>query len=640
MQKIADAELLITLTTGDVYARYSGARLKANFNDLPNIIEQLSPLINKFGGAELLQKLPSFDQFESVDVNDVLSSITTALTDDVLAITFDVNGTLITINLNTANNDYTIKNITTKVQETEINLVPSDLALNITFDTGLDYVDLKEVVDAFSEPLTNVLLSDQMSVSLDGSFKNGNTVYDITACDIKISGLNGAPKATANLTLDIIKTAEDGTTSTTTHTITLVYFDPSLVESGSVNVYFTYDSSLDNTDGVMNPIKGTFTTTKASETLDIIKEIYKSMPELQETLKPIIIPDKDGNPTLPDFNFDFSSLINALSFKNGTLSLDANGSVFMESLPKSILVALNAENGAINVSVPVLMFDGGELNLSLKLAKPQEEYLDDEFTFTLDGSEKNFSSINELLNMLSMTAKSRSFDITGNIGMSIGSWNIAKDAIDVRAQLDIIDNKTYAVVTIIRNPTTVLLTSVWKDYDGVSTLYFDPLENMIYTKKYSRTRSYKFLQGYVYSDTTEYKKFTVDQFTKDLLPNLLYLLNLNSTIEKLIPTDSSSSASHVSTATVENTLIGYSYDGVNTFNLNLNLAPLIGDVQNVNAIIKHDESMNVSSLTATVLVVNTITINLEATLNTPYNTYQNTKESLETEKNSGNYVAQ
>ncbi len=655
LAKIDDAELLVILTTGDVYARYSGARVKVNFNDLPYIIEQISPLIEKFGGAEILQKIPSFVQFSDIDANDVLSSIATTLTNDGLEITVNLNGLLITANLDTTNNDYSLKNIAIKVDETEINVMPSDSALDLTFDTGLDYVDLKEVVDTFSEPLSNVLLSNQMSVSIDGSFASGNTVYDITACNIKISGLNGAPKATANLTLDIIKTEKDGTTSTTTHTITLVYLDPSLVSDGDVNVYFTYDSSLDNTGGVMNPIKGTFTTTKVNETIDIIKEIYKNMPELQETLNPIIMPDKDGNPTLPDFDVDISSLINALAFASGTLTADIDGSVLLESLPKSIQASLNGENGAINLSIPALAFDGGEMNLSLCLAKPQEEYLDGDFTFTLDGSEKNFSSINELLKMLSNTAKSRSFDITGNIGMSIGTWNIAKDAIDVRAQLDVIDGKTYAVVTITRNPTSVIiLGSVWKDYSGTSTIYLDPVENMIYTKRLSVTKKEEKVQtgtimGFIpvydtivtYPETTEYKKFTVEQFTADLLPNLLYLLNLNSTIEKLIPTDSSNSSnseSRVSTATVENTLLGYSYNGVDTFNLKLNLAPLIGDVQNVNATIKHDENMNVSTLTATVLVVNAITINLDAKLNTPYDTYQNTKESLEVEKNSGKYV--
>ena len=637
LAEVEDAKLFINLNTGDIFARYSGARVKVNINDLTYVLDQINPLIKKFANFDLIEKLPT-DLNAEIDVDAIFQTITTLKTENGVSVMLPVFNIPITLNFDTTGGSFELENVTANFDGVSATATYTYDALDFEFDTGLDYVDLKELVDDFAQPVCDVILSDQMNVSLGGTLKNGNTVYSITACDIKIAGLDDAPKTTANLVLDITETSIGGTTTTTTHTISLVYLDPSLVSEGAVNVFFTYDSSLDNTDGTTNPIEGTFTTTKAGETLNILKDIYKQMPELQETLSPILVPDTNGYPVLPKTDIDLNALINALVLNNGTLTANLNGNAIMDSLPSTIEFTVNAENGAINLAIPELKVDGLDLSLALSLSKPQEDFADDNFSFTLDGNEKDFSSINELLEMLSKTAESRSFDITGNIGMSIGSWDIAKDAIDVRVQLDNIDDKTYVVITITRNPTTVLLTSVWKDYDGVSTIYLDPIENMIYTKKYSRTRTYKLFQGYVYSDTTEYKKFTVEQFTADLLPNLLYLLNLNSTIENLIPTDSSDSESHVSTATVENSLLGYSYNGIDTFNLKLDLEPLIGDIQEVNAVIKHDDSMNVSSLTATVLVVNTITINLDAKLVSPFNVYQNTKETLETEKNSNLYA--
>lgn len=631
LAKIADAEIFANLNTGDIYARYFGINAKVNFNDLPYIFNEIKPIIEKFGGKDLLDKIPADLSFD-IDINKILSSIITRTTENGIAIELSISGINITAILDTINSEFNLAEIVANINGTEIKLKPSSTALDFTFDTGLEYVDLREVVDTFSDTLNNVLLSEQMSVSFSGQLTKGDTVYKISSCDIKVIGLNTAPRATANLVLDIIETQADGIATTTTHTIHLTYLDPTLVEENSVNVYFTYDSSLDNTDGNANPLKGTFTTTKANETLEILKAIYSNMPELQDALSSIIVPDENGNPTFPDLDVDLATLFNALTLKNGTLTLDLNANAILKTLPKTTILALDAQNSSLNLSIPSIELTGGELSASISLAKPQEPFNEDDFSINLDGSEINFSSINELLKMLSKTAEYRSFDISGNIGMSIGSWDIAKDAIAVRAQLDIIDQKTYAVITITRNATTVLFTSVWKDYDGVSTIYLDPIEKMLYVKIYSRNRS---IFGKI-TESTEYKKYTIEEFTANLLPNILDIIRLNSIIEKLIPTDTSEST-HVSTATVENTLLGYSYNGTNTFNLKLDLEPLIGDVQQINAVIKHDQDMNVSTLTATVGLVNVISLNLDAKLNTPYGTYQQTKELLDAEINSGLY---
>ena len=56
-------------------------------------------------------------------------------------------------------------------------------------------------------------------------------------------------------------------------------------------------------------------------------------------------------------------------------------------------------------------------------------------------------------------------------------------------------------------------------------------------------------------------------------------------------------------------------------------------------LITHDSDFNVSTLNASVGLVNVITLNLDARLVRPLNVYQQTKELIASEVSSGNYGA-
>ncbi len=622
---VEGAEIYVDLNTGDIYARYSGIKAKVNFNQIETIIESLKPLIDKFAGKDALGEL-DFGAFESIDLTNVLDSIVITENGNGVTAKLNINDIEISVNLESIDNNLTIANVALTAFGLNINAIPVQTALNVKFDLTEEYIDLKELVDTFGQPLTNVLTSDTMNVNISGALSMGNTVYNIKTANVQIDGLLGAPRANANLVLEIITTDANGNVTTTTHTIRLVYLDPSLVAEGAINVYFTYDNALD-----ADVLEGTFTTTKANETFDILKQIYAQMPELQETLKPILVPDENGEPVLPDLNIDFTKLVNALIFNGGVLTADVNGSIFMETLPSAMQAQLSTNDGAVTLSIPSIVMDDISLNLALTLATPLDgEITDQTFAYTVSSKASDFSSINELLKSLSKTAQSRSFDINGNISMAIGTWNIAKDAIGIRAQLDVIGNKTFAVVTISRE----YFIGIWKDYDGTSTLYFDAENQIIYIHVKYREKILTF-PG---KTKNEYYKYTVEEFTADIMTPLLKMIRLSDTIEKEITKSSSSNTSSSTPTTIENTLIKYAYNNTDLFTLKLNLKQLVSELGELNAYIGHDAEMHVNSLKADLGILDMMTVSLEASLAQPYNVYQQTDVLIQQQINSGNYA--
>ncbi len=639
---VEGAEIYVDLNTGDIYARYSGIKAKVNFNQIETILEKIRPLIDKLAGKDALGEL-DFGAFENIDFATILDSIIITENENGLNVTLNINDIDIAVDLESIENNLTIANVTLSAFGLNINAFPVQTALNVEFDFTEEYINLKELVDTFGEPLTSVLTSDAMNVNISGALSMGNTVYNIKTANIQIDGLLGAPRANANLVLEIVTTDGNGNVTTTTHTIRLVYLDPSLVAEGAINVYFTYDNALD-----ADVLEGTFTTTKANETLDIIKQIYAQMPELQETLKPIIVPNENGEPVLPDLNIDFTKLVNTLIFNGSVLTADVNGSIFMETLPSAMQAQLSTCDGAVTLSIPSIVMDDTSLNLSLTLATPLDgEITDQTFAYTVGSKASDFSSINELLKALAKTAASRSFDIQGDIGMAIGTWNIAKDTVGLRAQLDVIDGKTFAVVTITRKAFSILGMSIWKDYDGISTLYYDPINEIIYIEIKYRTETkiqtgtiLGFLPVYdtIYPESYEYYKYTVEEFTADIMTPLLKMIRLNNTIEKEITKSSSSNTSSSTPATIENTLIKYAYNNTDLFTLKINLKQLVSELGELNAYIGHDAEMNINSLKADLGILGMMTVKLEASLTQPYNVYQQTDVIIQQQINSGNYA--
>ena len=615
---VEGVEIFANLNTGNAYVRYPGVQGKVNFDDLNGILEQVQPIIDKFVGDTAIGGL-DLSAFDNIDVESIINSVNVDETDETLAVSLTFNDILVTVNCSTENGDLTFANLAVALDGMNIAAVKANEAFTPYFDETETYVSVKELVDTFGTPLCDVLTSDTLSATLSGKVRSGSSTITING-SIDLSGLTSTPQAKVSFTVTIAETQEDNSVKETSHEILLIYKDLSLVADGTPNVYFTYNNlSVDKKAD--DKFEGVFTTAKIDDTLEILKNIYKNMPELQDSLKFIFVADEQGYPTIPEASVDLANLFNDVTLANGILSVDLNGSAFMSNLSTSIIANLSNESGMLALNIPTVAIDKMTVkNLSVTLGKPADGTVtDDMFAFTTDNA-VDFSSMNELLSALETTSRYRSFSITGKVSMKALSLFNFTDKATITAQLEIINNKTYAVVKLEREP----VTGVWNDYDGYATLYFDPEEQMIYIKDSSRTRSWGWIStgrwtgyfGYTYTTTTTYKKYTVEEFTADIKTPLLDMLHFADGIRSQIDKPSD----HVSYATIENTFLGYSYNGADTFSIDLDLEPLIGDIQDVHLDIGHGIDNNgdiyINTLYAEMTAVSVLDVKLNASLTT------------------------
>ena len=612
-------EVYADLNTGDVYLTYPGVRATVNINDADYILEKLEPIIAKFMDTSVIKDL-DLGAVTNIDFGAILDTLTVTESEGKVVLGLDLNGVGVNVTLTTTNG-MRLDSAVITMGDTDITAIVLDTPnVKPVFDFTLEYSDAKALVDEFSDILTSILYSDSLSVKVGGSIVSGNTQFTIVDSDITIANITTAPKATAYVVLE----QKDLTTGTAfTHTVTLTYLDPSLVANDTVNVYFTYDNSLDNTSEKATKLEGTFKTTKAGETWDIIKEIYKLMPDIQKALDGILVPDENGYPTLPKFDFPVTELIKSISFKDGLLSGYLDTSVIIESLPELLGAEIRKVDNTLNVTIPTFTMADMSIGLGVDITVPETTTItDDKFSFDTTNA-SDFSSINELLLTLKNTATARSFHITGNLSAAIGSWEIASDAVSLDVKLDVTeDGLTFAKVVIDRKDTSILgIKSTWNDYGGTSTLYYDAENELIYVHVKSKT---KWLSN-TYSDT--YYTYTVEEYTADLMPRIFELINLSSTIQDAINKEDTSSNS-TTPATVENTLLGYAYDdAANKFSINLDLTALLTDIGALDLTITHTDDMKLSKLYAKVNMVNIINLTLNAELESQ-GVYQGVKEDL------------
>ena len=628
--KLEDLEIYALLNTGDIYARYPGVLAHVNLNDIDDILTTLQPLIDKFAGEGTIPEI-NLDGGLEIDVETLLSTVKVVESANALSISLEFEGVGVTANFDCNGQNLSLNNVSLDVEDLAITARPDNVPLNFTFDLNLDYIDLKALVDDFGSTLVEVLTSSTLYVSASASIDLGNgTVYNVKEITIQIDNLDTAPRGNATFTLEII----ENNVVKSTHTIRLVYLDPSLVGSGNTNVYFTYDNKADT-----NKLEGVFNTEKAETTLDIVKQIYTNMPVIQDLLKPIIVPDANGEPTMPETDIDIAKVINLINYVANVISIDVNGSVLMDSMPSSIKTNLTNVDNALVLDIPALSLDGMviKFNAGIKVAD-EGSITDDTFNYTTSNA-SDFSSINELLETFMNTSQHRSFHLSGNVNMNAIGIDI-KDKIYLDAKIDMdADNNVFAVASIKRYEFAL----AWDDKGGTATYYYDPIEEMLYIHdNYVKNEKVGTILGFLpkYEDVTynKYYKYTIDEFMADAMNIILDTLHLSSTIRDLI-TDSTTNESTTATSnpTIESIFLKYSYNGSNKFTFNVDLEPLIKDIQTLDLDIYHDSDMYVESLSAKCKMVSVIELSLNASIAKPYNQYQGTPETIASLRTNQNY---
>jgi hypothetical protein len=334
---------------------------------------------------------------------------------------------------------------------------------------------------------------------------------------------------------------------------------------------------------------------------------------------------------MPEIQLEVATIINNVLFNNGVVSADINAKTLMDMLPESMGILLSAPNNVLTLRIPGADFDGNHIELNVVIGKPADGVItDNTFAYSVTNA-NDFSTINELLLTLKNTATWSSFNIEGGLDINaIGIVNMEKKA-KLFISIDMVGDDVFMVVRLRREFYSfglgLLSLTAWKDYDGDSYLYLDPVAEKIYIYNEFRNADKKWYGFVPGSSGSESFSYTLDEFMADPMTPILKFARLSSTIEDLITKEREAVAS---SATVENTLISYKYLPAEAlFNLQLDLAPLTKDIQTVNADIGHDENMYVNSIDAIVKVVSAIDLTLSADIMQPYNQYQGTKEKVE-----------
>jgi len=622
-------EILVDLTENVAYARYPGVKLKLNLDEIEVVLKELEQIITKFITKEEYDSI-NLDAFKAINVEGVVSSIVLTETQDAVSISLAVASVNAVVTLDKASNGLVVSGGNVKMGAIEATFTTGATPLDFTFDKTATYIGVTELVQTFAPALTNILTLNNLYANMTATLVSGNKLFELTECEVFIADIYSAPKARVNVTLKITTTNDDGTTTVSEHKLMLIYLDPSLVGEGQINTYFTYDNTA-NAD----VLAGTFTTVNFNQTLDIVKQIYANMPELQEELKPFIVADDNGMPQFMNLDVDFSKLINSAFFENGILSVDANAKAVLSDLSNSVWLSLFSQNGLLGVDVSNLAFDDATVLLNASVGEaPSGVITADKFEFTPLDTASDFSSINELLLALKNTSAKRHFFIDVDInlaGSGILSWLKLNDKISIQLYLDVIDGKTYFKAIVDRKNVNLVVMNVWSDYSGTGYIYFDPDTQIIYVHNHYTVKGGSWLRP-TYTDYDEYLKYTVDEFMQDPLNTIFAILHVSDDLKNLINKETSTEPT-ANTATIENTFKTYSYNGADTFNITLDLAPLTTDIKKATVAITHDSDFNLVGLNASVNMIDIIDLQLIATLQTSDTSYDTNVEIAQQAQN-------
>lgn len=610
---VAGALITADFNTGKIYAAYGGARITMNLSDVEYILNKLAPLLDKLLPGDGALGSIDADAFKNIDIESIISSLKAVEENGKLKLTVDIAGINAELVFDTQDGNLRFISAAVDIGGSVISAATSD-KLTEDLDLTESYTDLKQIVDIYGDTLVGLVTAQNISLNIAGVVKSGDTVYTVEKGSIVVGGIGGETKINAEFSVTAVTTAADGSTVSKSHNIRIVY------DVLSKQAYFNY-----------NGIEGIFTTEKLDETLGLLKQIYDNIPELQELINGIIPVPEDGK--LPEFTFDFSSLINALTLdENGSLILDVNGKSAQASLPASVNVILSAADGSLKLEIPEFTAGSYTVALSADAAFVTDGDVAGSFDYTPGANSSDFSSVNMLLKTFANTSVFRNFKLSGKIDLSLLGFIDIKDKVTLDISIDVVNGKTYVEAALKRD----YVLSAWKDYDGTATLYYDGSAEMFYIKNIYRTRKLGFFE-YIYTTHEEYTSYTTAQFTDNIVDILLGMIRLSDLYENMIRDAMNKEGSGGSAAAIEDVFKKYSYNGADKFTLNLNMSKLTDDaIGDLTLDIFHTADEQLKSLALNTTVKSLLQIDFSATL--VDNNDNGTIATIQNELNAHNYT--
>ena len=626
-------KLMLDLDTKMVYAECGGAKLLLDcgkdFANVQSILEKLAPTIRTFvddfePNVKLdLDLMTTIEKLvKAIDGKPDESGVTLSL-----PVTLGDSEADVTIRLDASETSgYSLGGVKVTLGGTVIiaKIATSVASAPAVFDEvgmikpysalkAAGYVGLNEVIDSFADTINNICTAENLIVDLGKGCEVslGDTTIALSG-NIKVAGVNkktnnGVIKVNADLVVTITKNG-----SAKTYRIIVIYTTPlkngdkglldgetphyseetTTDENGNMisskrtvirpNAYFKLDRLNVDGSSTNEPVIGTFSTANIKETMNTLKTIYNNMPELQGALSFAIPESKDGKFHMPSIE-DVGKLVGGLTFdKDGkrlNVSIKVSSLIHDEAMKakmsEPITVSLLADaDGDKSATLGVVVGlavkgDNGAKPTTVKLngtANTAEAIDDGVFTYRTDENPdrtSDFSSIDTLLGALAATSANDHFELDGTMKV------LLYKPVKIECKIDVINKKTYATLKVTREH--VPLVSLWQDYSGTTTVYFDGSTDTVYMNcDYYEAK----VVGIQYKGTHKNVnyKFTKEEFTSKLADILLKnILPIN----KSFLGDGEKSNTE---ASIEKIFTKYSYDNNNNFTINLNVGAFTSNV--------------------------------------------------------------
>lgn len=660
-------KLMLDLDTKMVYAECGGAKLLLDcgkdFANVQSILEKLAPTIRTFvddfePNVKLdLDLMTTIEKLvKAIDGKTDESGVTLSL-----PVTLGDSEADVTIRLDASETSgYSLGGVKVTLGGTVIiaKIATSVASVPAVFDEvgmikpysalkAAGYVDLNEVIDSFADTINNICTAENLIVDLGKGCEVslGGTTIALSG-NIKVAGVNkktnsGVIKVNADLVVTITKNG-----SAKTYRIIVIYTTPlkngdkglldgetphyseetTTDENGNVisskrtvirpNAYFKLDRLNGDGSSTNEPVIGTFSTANIKETMNTLKTIYNNMPELQGVLSFAIPESKDGKFHMPSIE-DVGKLVGGLTFdKDGkrlNVSIKVSSLIHDEAMSakmsEPITVSLLADaDGDKSATLGVVVGlavkgDNGAKPTTVKLsgtANTAEAIDDGVFTYRTDENPdrtSDFSSIDTLLGALAATSANDHFELDGTMKV------LLYKPVKIECKIDVINKKTYAMLKVTREH--VALVSLWQDYSGTTTVYFDGSTDTVYMNcDYYEAK----VVGIQYKGTHKNVnyKFTKEEFTSKLADILL---------KNILPINESflGDGEKGNTETsIEKIFTKYSYDNNNNFTINLNVGAFTSNViKDVNiGITKDGQTDMLTTLRLSTKILSVVSIEL------------------------------
>lgn len=660
-------KLMLDLDTKMVYAECGGAKLLLDcgkdFANVQSILEKLAPTIRTFvddfePNVKLdLDLMTTIEKLvKAIDGKTDESGVTLSL-----PVTLGDSEADVTIRLDASETSgYSLGGVKVTLGGTVIiaKIATSVASAPAVFDEvgmikpysalkAAGYVDLNEVIDSFADTINNICTAENLIVDLGKGCEVslGGTTIALSG-NIKVAGVNkktnnGVIKVNADLVVTITKNG-----SAKTYRIIVIYTTPlkngdrglldgetphyseetTTDENGNVtsskrtvirpNAYFKLDRLNGDGSSTNEPVIGTFSTANIKETMNTLKTIYDNMPELQGALSFAIPESKDGKFHMPSIE-DVGKLVGGLTFdKDGkrlNVSIKVSSLIHDEAMSakmsEPITVSLLADaDGDKSATLGVVVGlavkgDNGAKPTTVKLngtANTAEAIDDGVFTYRTDENPdrtSDFSSIDTLLGALAATSANDHFELDGTMKV------LLYKPVKIECKIDVINKKTYATLKVTREH--VALVSLWQDYSGTTTVYFDGSTDTVYMNCDYYEAKVVGIQYKGKHKNVNYK-FTKEEFTSKLADILLKnILPIN----KSFLGDGEKSNTE---ASIEKIFTKYSYDNNNNFTINLNVGAFTSNViKDVNiGITKDGQTDMLTTLRLSTKILSVVSIEL------------------------------